>query len=300
MIPCLAAALASSVVAIAPPDEGAGSAAADPASASAPATDADSSFRLSFSADAWFPRLEGEFTDGPANVDVRSPDLHGSEVAFSGELALTRDRLKVALRGFSFDTAGADAAPEAFNLGGLAVAAGDVVDTSFSWWSAGARVSYDFFRPLAEQSTPWSAPKAGWTKPANNTDLSVFALVSIDVEAMRRSILNVTSGLATNANETFAVVGAGGGFRLSFDTKQRVPVIRGIELSAAITAETVLPMGDGDLGFGMRIETELSVRFCPQGCAYLGYRYAGGGYEGEDMALRGSLQGIRGGVRLEF
>lgn len=272
--------------------------AADPAPA--PAADDPNAFKLSLSLEAWFPRLEGNFTDGPADIDVSAADLDDSEPSFAGELALTRDRLTVSLRGFATSTEGSGPVDGAYTLGGLSVNAGDAVDNSFSWWSAGAQIAYDFYRPLAERPTRWSEPRAGWTPPANNTDLSVFALVSADVQGMQRDLANLTSGLATDANETFAVVDAGLGFRLSFDTKEHFPIVRRVDLGASAAGGAILPMAGGDFGFGMRIEADISLWFCPKGAAYLGYRYVGGSYEGEEVSLDGSLQGLRGGIRIEF
>ena len=272
--------------------------AADPAVA--PAADDADAFKLSLTIEAWFPRLEGNFTDGPAKTDVSAPDLDDSEPTFAGELALTRDRLAVSLRGFAMSTEGRGPADEPFTLGGLAVNAGDAVDNSFSWWSAGALVAYDVYRPLAEQPTRWSEPRTNWTAPANNTDLSVFALVSADVQGMQRDLTNLASGLSTDANETFAVLNAGLGFRLAFDTKEWFPVVRRVDLGASVAGGAILPVSGGDFGFGARIEADIAFWFCKEGAAYFGYRYLGGTYEGEDMTLEGSLQGLRGGIRFEF
>jgi len=271
--------------------------AADPTT---PVADDAGAFKLSLNLEAWFPRLEGNFTDGPADIDVSATDLDDSEPSFAGELGLTRDRLSIALRGFTTATEGRGPAESAFTLGGLSVNAGDALDNSFSWWSAGAVVAYDFYRPLTEQPTRWSDPRAGWTAPANNTDLSVFALVSADVQSMQRELANLASGLSTDANETFAVVNAGLGFRLAFDTKEWFPVVRRVDLGASVAGGAIMPMGGGDFGVGARIEADITFWFCKEGAAYFGYRYIGGSYEGEDLALDGSLQGIRGGIRFEF
>jgi hypothetical protein len=273
--------------------------AADPATPAPAAADPEA-FKLSLSLEAWFPRLEGNFTDVPAEVDVNAADLDDSEPSFAGELALTRDRLSVSLRGFSTATEGSGPVDSSFTLGGLAFNAGDAADNSFSWWSAGALVAYDFYRPLAEQPTRWSEPRAGWTPPANNTDLSVFVLASADVQGMQRDLANLSSGLAVDANETFAVINAGLGFRLAFDTKEHFPIVRRVDLGASVAGGGILPMAGGDFGFGTRIEADITFWFCKEGAAYFGYRYIGGSYEGEEVSLDGSLQGLRGGIRFEF
>jgi hypothetical protein len=268
--------------------------------AAVPPTPDPSEFRLSLALEAWFPRLEGNFTDGPAKVDVRAPDLHDSEPTFSGALALTRDRLRVEVRGFSFSTDGDGAAGDSFTLGGLPIAAGDTIDTSFSWWSAGTQVSYDFFRPLAEQRTPWSEPRSDWTPPANAADLSVFALASADIAGIERTLANRTTGLATDARETFAVLNAGIGFRFAFNTKEWFQVVRRVDLGAAVAAGAIIPVAGGDFDIGARIEADIKAWFCDSGAVTFGYRYLGGTYDGEDMTLEGSLQGLRLGVEFRF
>jgi hypothetical protein len=273
--------------------------AADPALSEAPLGETEP-FRLSLSLEAWFPRLEGEFTDGPADVDVRTPDLHDAEPSFAGALAFRQDRLEVALRGFAFATDGGGAADAAFELGGLSVDAGDDFTADFSWWSVGAEVTYDFYRPLAERPTPWSEARDGWKPAANATDLAVFALVSADLNQFERTLANLDTGLSTDANETFASLAVGVGFRLSFDTKPSMPLIRRVDLGAKAALGAHLPLGGGDFGVGARIEADIRAHFNEHVAAYFGYRYSGGGFEGEDMTLEGSLQGIRGGIRIEF
>lgn len=269
-----------------------------------PAGDADAAslggFRLSLSLEAWLPRLEGRFTDGPVGVDVRTTDLHDLETSFCGALELHRDRLSIAVRGFSFSTDGGGDAAAPFTLGGFSVAAGQPIHTAFSWWAAGLELRYDLYRPLAEEPTPWSEPRAGWKAPANNTDLAVFTLLAADVESMRRSLANLSTGLAVDAKETFAAVELGGGFRLAFDTKARLPVIRRVEIEGLFAARGVLPTGSGAFSLGARVEAGITAWFCDSGALYFGYRYLGATYEGDEMTLDGSLQGLRGGVRFEF
>ncbi|MEI7877032.1 MAG: hypothetical protein WCI96_03815, partial [Planctomycetota bacterium] len=52
-----------------------------PATQAIPAADP---FRLELAIDLWMPRLEGDFTDGGAQVDVRDVDLHETEAVFAG------------------------------------------------------------------------------------------------------------------------------------------------------------------------------------------------------------------------
>jgi hypothetical protein len=125
-------------------------------------------------------------------------------------------------------------------------------------------------------------------------------LASADVQGMQRDLANLSSGLAVDANETFAVINAGLGFRLAFDTKEHFPIVRRVDLGASVAGGGILPMAGGDFGFGTRIEADITFWFCKEGAAYFGYRYIGGSYEGEEVSLDGSLQGLRGGIRFEF
>ncbi|MEY2794819.1 MAG: hypothetical protein RIR10_535, partial [Planctomycetota bacterium] len=230
-------------------------------------------FHLELSLDAWLPRLEGNFTDGGARIDVRTPDLHDMEASFAGELALVRDRLAVSLRGFSFSTDGGGSADEAFTLGGVSVAAGDAFTSEFSWWSVGAEVAYDFYRPLAAQTTPWSdhdgsSTRDGWTPPANGTELSFFGLVSADIDALSRTISDETTGFASNENDSYLALEIGVGFRFGFDTKESFPIIRRVDITASGAYGLSIPVSDGDLGGASRVEADISFWFCKEGAAY--------------------------------
>lgn len=283
----------------------AGMAAADDTATNAqdapPATTKDpSAFQLELSLDAWLPRLEGNFTDGGAEVDVRTPDLHDMEASFAGELSLVRDRLAVSIRGFTFSTDGGGTADEEFTLGGVTVASGDSFDSEFSWWSVGAEVAYDFYRPFAQEPTPWSAPREGWTPPANGTELAFFGLVSADIDAISRTIADTTSGLVSDESDSYLAIELGAGFRFGFDTKESFPIVRRVEVTAKGAYGFALPVSDGDLGSASRIEADISFWFCKEGAAYFGYRLVGGDFEGDVLELDGSLQGLCAGIKLVF
>ena len=260
----------------------------------------DTDFHLSLSLEAWMPRLAGEFTDGPTNVDVSTAKLHEAEITFAATLNLRRDRLNVALRGFAFSTDGDATATTPFALGGITVASGDAFASSFSWWSAGMEIAYDFYRPLEERPTKWSEPVTGWTPPANATDFSVFALVSADVEGVSRRISDSTSGLSTDANEAFAALEFGIGFRLGFDTKESFPLLRRIEIGAKAAAGVTVPFSDGDYGGAALVEAQIAAWINHSAAAYFGYRVVGGSLDGDELGLEGSMQGLRAGLAIAF
>lgn len=264
------------------------------------ATEEPAPFHLELSLDAWLPRLEGNFTDDGARVDVRTPDLHDMEASFAGELSLVRDRLAVSLRGFSFSTDGGGTADEAFTLGGVAVASGDAFTSEFSWWSVGAEVAYDFYRPFAQEPSPWSEPRDRWTPPANGTELAFFGLVSADIDAISRTISDATTGLGSDESDSYLALEIGAGFRFGFDTKEWFPIVRRIDISAKGAYGLSIPVSDGDLGGASRVEADISFWFCKEGAAYFGYRLVGGDFDGDVMQLDGSLQGLRAGIKLVF
>jgi hypothetical protein len=259
---------------------------ADGPAGAAPAPD-DGAFRLELAIDLWMPRLEGDFTDAGAEIDVRDVDVHDTEVVPAGALTLTRDRLKVELRGFSFATEGLDTAAGPFTLGGLPVAAGDVFDSSFSWWSAGAEVSYELLRPHRDGT--------------NGTDFSLFLLASLDVQSVTRDIADLTSGAApATAREAFVAAEIGGGFRLAFDTRASVPLFRRVEVAARAAAGAAIPMGDGDLGTASRVEARFTGWIADDLAVYGGYRLVGASLTGEELEMTASLQGLHAGLRYEF
>ena len=243
-------------------------------------------FRLEAALDLWLPRLEGDFTDSGAEIDVRTTDLHDSETAPAGSLTLSRGALAVELRGFSFTTEGRGAATEAYALGGMPVSAGDVVDSAFSWWSAGAEVRYDVLERHRGA--------------ANGTDFTLFALGSLDVQSVTRDLANETTDALTRAKEAFFVAELGGGFRLAFDTKDRLPLLTRVEILAKAGVGLSIPMGDGEFGGATRIEAQFTGWLGEQTAVYLGYRLVGASLTGEDMEMTASLQGLRAGFRHEF
>ena len=111
--------------------------------------------------------------------------------------------------------------------------------------------------------------------------------------------ISVTLARAS-ADETFVTVQAGLGFRFAFDTKESFPIVRRVTLGAKAAYGASIPTGDGDPEGAFRVEAEIAAWFCDEGAAYFGYRYTGGDYDGDDMRLEGSLQGLRAGIRVEF
>lgn len=250
---------------------------------------AEPPFRLELALDLWMPRLEGTFTDtgaGGGEVDVRDVDVHDTEAVFAGALRLTRDRLQVELRGFSFATEGRTQATDAFTLGGLTVAAGDTFDSSFSWWSAGAEVSYEAYRPHHDG--------------ANGTHFALLVLGSLDVQSVSRDIRDLTSGGVTTAREAFFTAEAGGGFRLAFDAKAGFPVFRRAEIAARAGVGLSIPMDDGELGGATRIEACFTGWLNDRLSLYGGYRLMGASLTGDELEMTTSLQGLMAGFRYEF
>lgn len=249
-----------------------------------PAT--DTAFRLEAAIDLWFPRLEGQFTDAGTEVDVRATDLHDSEQAPAGALTLIRDRVRIELRGFSFATEGRMPAEEDFTLGGVGFEVGDTIDSGFSWWSAGAEVSFD----IVERHR----------KAANATDFSLFVLGALDVQSVTRDLADIGTGEVARAREGFLVALVGGGVRLRFDTRPSFPIFRAAEIAAKGAVGISMPFGDGEFGGATRIEAMVTGWFDDRTAIYLGYRLVGASLTGDELEMTTSLQGLRVGFRHEF
>lgn len=246
-------------------------------------------FELELALDLWMPRLEGTFTDtgvGGGEVDVRDADVHDTEAVFAGALMLRRDRVQVELRGFSFATEGRTQASDAFTLGGITVDAGDTFDSSFSWWSAGAEVSYEAYRPHHDG--------------ANGTHFALFVLGSLDVQSVSRDIRDVTTGAVTTAREAFIAAEAGGGLRLAFDAKAGFPLFRRAEIAARAGVGLSVPTDDGEFGGATRIEARFTGWLDDHLSLYGGYRLIGASLTGDELEMTTSLQGLMAGLRYEF
>lgn len=254
-----------------------------------PAADPADALRVDLAAEAWLPRLEGQFTDNGADVDVRTLDVHDTEVSFAGALRLHRGDFHIELRGFSFATDGGTASTERFTLGGVTVDAGQRFTSGFSWWSAGASVSYDAYEPHPRGN---GAPNA--------TEFALFVLGSLDVQSVTRDIENLATGATASAKEGFVCAEFGGGLRLGFDSASWFPVFRRAEISTQLGVGISLPVGGGDFGGASRIEAQLTGYVTPNLAAYFGYRLVGASLNGEDLEMTTSLQGLRLGLLYEF
>ena len=247
-------------------------------------------FRLELALDLWLPRLEGQFNDNGAQVDVRDVDLHDTEASFAGALRIVKDRMQVELRGFTFRTEGRATATDAYTLGGVTVDVGDRFDSAFSWWGAGAEVSYDILRPL-------EGPLEG-QEPS--TDFALFVLGSLDVQSVNRNLANLTEPASTDANEAFFVAEVGGGLRLRFDTGRSFPLCKAMSISAKGAVGATVPLDNGDIGGAARVEAMFTGWFDEHSSVYLGYRLVGASLTGDEMEMTTSLQGLMAGFRYEF
>jgi hypothetical protein len=256
-------------------------------------------FRLVLETEAWRPRLEGNFTDDASQVDVRVPDLHDPELAFSGELRIERDRLRVAVRGFSFATDGAGVAGEDFALNGFAVDAGDAFRSGFSWWKVGLAARYDLYRPLDRNPGPFSDAQPVAPPPAG-TGFSIFVTGAMEFSDMRRTLEDLADDARQDAREAFVSTYVGAGFEVSFATNGSLPGVRAVSISAQAAGGLALPADDGEIGGVARIEADIALHLCESTRAYFGYRFDGGTYAGEEMTLEGSLQGLRLGLEVRF
>lgn len=130
-----------------------------------------------FTADAWFPRLEGTASNGGAELEFGDADgalsglgLDDSEVAFDGVGEIRSGPWSVQLSGFDFSTNGSSTATSAFSWGGVFVPAGGAVSSSFDLASVAVEPGFLLWRPLADQPWPWSDVKRNDGNVAPNGD----------------------------------------------------------------------------------------------------------------------------------
>ncbi|HMN96267.1 MAG TPA: hypothetical protein PKC43_08140 [Phycisphaerales bacterium] len=110
-----------------------------------------------FTADAWFPRLNGDVAFDGLQLDVADDlGLDGTQATFDGRLDVQLDLATLSLSGFSFESSGSATARSSASFGGLSVAPGDPVDSEYSIDSIAFEAGFALWRPLSDQPWPWS------------------------------------------------------------------------------------------------------------------------------------------------
>ncbi|MSR41292.1 MAG: hypothetical protein EXS10_05245 [Phycisphaerales bacterium] len=221
--------------------------------------------------------------------------MHDSTIAINAAMTIHEGKFHVALQGMSFETSGSGIAAETMSFEGITVNNGDAFTSSFDAWIFGAQVAYDLWEPYAADGDAKAAPNS------NAFSFVIQGIVALEFVNMSRTISDTTAFDTFEGNDSFLVPSVGAGFDVGFDLGDAVPFAERLEVYTDVLIGGTMPL-QSDGGFGMSLNIDAGCRlWCtPHLALSLGYQLIGGSYDGRDIDLTGSLQGIVVGASWRF
>ncbi len=249
-------------------------------------------FELDFGGQAYFTRLVGNFNDGAAQVSVEDIGLHDSAIAMDAAFTVHEGKFHASLQALSFNTSGSGSAAETMSFSGITVNAGDAFTSNLDTWTFGAKVAYDFWEPYAEDA---NAPNA------DDFAFVMQGIVAVEFVNLSRTINDLTTLDSMEGDDSFLVPSVGGGFNVGFDVGHAVPMVQRLEIYTDALIGATLPLqSDGGFGMALNIDAGCRLWLSPHFSLNLGYQLVGGAFDGRDIDLTGSLQGIVAGASWRF
>lgn len=205
-----------------------------------------------FTADAWFPRLDGDVSFRGAEIDVGDDlDLDGTETTFDARLDVRFGRWRLGLSGYSYETSGSVAARSAYTFGGVAVNSGDAVRSDYSIDSIAFEAGFALWRPLSDQPWPWSKSVRNERNVDAESggdyrgDLSFVPLAGVRWIGLEQR-LDAPGGTARFEGDWLAIYG-GLGLELVIRTPETIPFLDRIVISGSAAVGGVISGGSGSM-----------------------------------------------------
>ncbi|MFO0872794.1 MAG: hypothetical protein U0575_02325 [Phycisphaerales bacterium] len=256
-----------------------------------------------FTADAWFPRLDGNTRYGGATFDLGDQfDLNNSEAIFDGFAQLNWQRWELSLSGFSFSTNGNAVAGAPFVWGDVSASTGDALQSSFSLDSVAFEVGYALFRPLADQPWPWSERVRNERNTVPGTDdyrgdLSFVPYIGARWFDIDQSLLDAANGDSARYSSNWLAAYAGLRLELSIRMPKQVPFLDRLVISAGGAYGGVFAGGDGSY---LQVRAGLDLYFTPNLALSAGYQLIELNADDDSFTFDGGLQGVWVGATLWF
>ena len=253
--------------------------------------------RMDLTASAWLARLRGQASLGPATTarqdlnDVWNMD--SLEGAFQGDLSLLWKNWTLRFTGSEFGTDATQAATQAVSFGSTAFAAGQLMRSSFDFYSWGVDVQSWVWRPLSKQQFPWEAT----VNEDLGGDLQILALMGGRGFGIRQQEQNLSTGASTTYEQAFGTVVVGAGFDAMVDLKRRVGFLDHLEFS--VTGSWG-PMWPGSQGSYFEVRAQLVAWITGNAGVLFGYRYTGMDFTQGDYSFGGDVAGLIVGGQLRF
>ena len=262
------------------------------------------SFELDFTATAWFPRLTGTFSIGPEGtaLDVETDTfLHGSEVAFNGEVDLRLGAWTFHVAGSEFSTSGNGVLGNAARVAGVDLAAGSLWSSSYDQWTIEAEADLAIWRPFADEPFPWSTEGHRAANQNQDSDylvdLRINGRLGYRYTHVRQTFNSSTVNLRSTSTAGWSAIVLGVIVDVGIDTRPLIPFLRELEFEAGATASPVIGGGSGYL-FG--IEATLRAYFIENAALVFGFRLRGTNASSGEYERNGSVMGLVTGVTIRF
>jgi hypothetical protein len=246
----------------------------------------------------WLPRLRGNVTYGAAgapNLDLSTAlSLDALEPSFYGDINATWKNWTLRVTGTSFKSTGSIGATGAGSFGSTAFVAGQNLNSSFSYWTAGVEAESWLWRPFSKQEFPWLDAVANESLPV---DLRIFGQVGGRAFGIDQSLTNAATGSSSSFSETFGTAYAGGGFNIYFDTREALGFIKRFDVDVGIEAGPVWP---GDGGLFMQINATGTAWLNNNVGVYFGYENLRQNVNTNDYELNSYIGGLIMGLSVKF
>lgn len=257
-------------------------------------------FRLT--ADAWFPRLDGTTSNGGASIDLGDGlDLEDTEPTIDGVAEFRWNRWQLAISGFAFGTNGTVQASEPLSWGGVAVATGDSVNSSFDLDSAAFEAGYALWRPLADQPWPWSETVRNVRNTAPNGDyrgdLSFVPFAGGRWFGIDQDLRNATTGASADFSSSWLALYGGLRLELAIRMPKEVPFLDRLVIGASGAFGGVVAGGSGTY---YQVRAGLDLYITHNIAISGGYQLIELDADEDAFELDGGLQGLWVGATVWF
>lgn len=255
-----------------------------------------------FTADVWFPRLDGTTSNGGSSIDLGSGlDLNSTEATFDGTAELRWNRWELALSGFAFDTSGTVTTATPISWGGVTAATGDSVSSSFDLDSVAFEAGYALWRPLSDQPWPWDEPVRNARNTAPNGDyrgdLSLVPFAGGRWLGIDQDFTNGSTGASASFSSSWLALYGGLRLELAIRMPKEVPFLDRLVISAGGAFGGVVAGGSGTY-YQVRAGLDLYVTYNIALSA--GYQLIEIDASEDSFDLNGGLQGLWVGATVWF
>lgn len=254
-------------------------------------------------AGAWLSRVNGTYTASPGSTGVvvqNELQLDNYEAAFLGEAAMSWDRWRIQLAGFSFATSATSIASSDATVAAMNISAGDALSSTFDAWSVAGEVAYRIYRPLSDQPLPWNPRVSGADNTTADghykTDLGFAPVIGGRGLYLNQGINDLTTG----DQVTSAIAAAYLTYGFAVDIRINLRPHNDVMKELVVEAQGLWGTGFDSGEWLVDVRATASLMFTDSVGLYLGYRLLNFKAVESGATFDGSIQGLVAGLALRF